>query len=34
MGLFSKDTPVDALRQLENINQEMRAISALWHTNI
>ena len=29
MGLFSKDTPVDALRQLENINQEMRAISAL-----
>ena len=33
MGFFTKDTPADALRQLENINQEMRAISALVAVN-
>lgn len=33
MGFFTKDTPADALRQLEKINQEMRAISALMHLN-
>lgn len=31
MGFFTKDTPADALKQLEKINQEMRAISALIH---
>lgn len=33
MGFFTKDTPTDALKQLEKINQEMRAISALIHLN-
>ena len=33
MGFFTKDTPADALKQLEKINQEMRAISALIHLN-
>jgi hypothetical protein len=33
MGFFTKDTPADALKQLEKINQEMRAISALIHIN-
>lgn len=33
MGFFTKDTPADALRQLEKINQEMRAISASMHLN-
>lgn len=33
MGFFTKDTPADALRQLEKINQEMRAISAIMHLN-
>ncbi|MBQ4633382.1 MAG: hypothetical protein IJB46_08585 [Prevotella sp.] len=33
MGFFTKDTPAYALRQLEKINQEMRAISALIHLN-
>lgn len=33
MGLFSSDTEADALRQIEKINSEMRAISALIHLN-
>lgn len=33
MGFFTKDTPADALKQLEKINQEMRAISAIIHLN-
>jgi hypothetical protein len=33
MGFFTKDTKEDALRQLEKINQEMRAISASMHLN-
>lgn len=33
MGFFSHDTKLAALKQLENINQEMRAISALIHLN-
>lgn len=33
MGFFTKDTKEDALKQLEKINQEMRAISASMHLN-
>lgn len=33
MGFFSPDTEADALRQIERINSEMRAISALIHLN-
>lgn len=33
MGLFSSDTEADALRQIDKINTEMRAISALVHLN-
>lgn len=33
MGFFSPDTEADALRQVEKINTEMRAISALIHLN-
>lgn len=33
MGLFSPDTEADALKQIEKINAEMRAISALIHLN-
>ena len=33
MVFFTKDTKEDALKQLEKINQEMRAISALMHLN-
>lgn len=33
MGFFSKDTEADALKQIEKINTEMRAISALVHLN-
>ncbi len=31
MGLFSPDTEKDALKQIEKINREMRAISASIH---
>lgn len=33
MGLFTKDTTKDALKLIEKINQEMRAISASVHLN-
>lgn len=33
MGLFSSNTEADALKQIEKINTEMRAISALIHLN-
>lgn len=33
MGFFSPDTEADALKQIEKINSEMRAISALIHLN-
>lgn len=33
MGLFSPNTEADALKQIEKINIEMRAISALIHLN-
>lgn len=33
MGFFSSDTEADALKQIEKINTEMRAISALIHLN-
>lgn len=33
MGFFSPDTEADALKQIERINTEMRAISALVHLN-
>ena len=33
MGFFSPDTETDALRQIEKINVEMRAISSLVHLN-
>ena len=33
MGFFSPDTEADALKQIEKINAEMRAISALIHLN-
>lgn len=33
MGFFSPDTEADALKQIEKINTEMRAISALIHLN-
>ena len=33
MGWFSQDTEADALKQIEKINVEMRAISALIHLN-
>ena len=33
MGLFSLETEADALKQIEKINTEMRAISALIHLN-
>lgn len=33
MGLFSPDTEADALKQIEKINTEMRAISTLIHLN-
>ena len=33
MGLFFSDTEADALKQIEKINAEMRAISASVHLN-
>ena len=33
MGFFTPDTKEDALKQIERINQEMRAISASIHLN-
>ena len=33
MGLFSRDTEDDALKQIEKINREMREISASIHLN-
>ena len=33
MGWFSQDTEADALKQIEKINVELRAISALIHLN-
>ena len=33
MGFFLPDTEADALKQIEKINSEMRAISALIHLN-
>lgn len=33
MGFFSPDTEKDALRQVDKINSEMRAISASIHLN-
>jgi hypothetical protein len=32
MGLFSKDTEEDAVKQIDNINAEMRAINAAIHS--
>lgn len=32
MGLFSRDTEDDAVKQIENINSEIRAISAAIHS--
>lgn len=31
MGFFSRDTEADALRQVEKVNSEMRAINAIIH---
>lgn len=33
MGFFTFDTEADALKQIEKINSEMRAINALIHLN-
>ena len=33
MGFFSKDTEADALKMVDKINSEMRAISASVHLN-
>ena len=33
MGLFSPDTEADALKMVDKINSEMRAISASMHLN-
>ena len=33
MGFFLPDTEADALKQIEKINSEMKAISALIHLN-
>lgn len=33
MGFFRKDTEEDALKKIENINREMREISASVHLN-
>ena len=33
MGFFTKDTKEDALKQLNKINQELRAINASMHLN-
>jgi hypothetical protein len=33
MGLFSQDTAADAMKCIEKVNEELRAISALMHHN-